>query len=69
MTAKIGFVDNKKDLIGTSGTAWTLSASGTNEYYYNIDDLADESDTVYENRQWYPMPGTNYEIGIKAIIN
>jgi hypothetical protein len=49
MTAKIGYVDNKKDLIGTSGTAWTLSASGTNEYYYNIDDLADESDTVYEN--------------------
>ena len=49
MTAHTGSIGNKKDLIGTSGTAWTLSASGTNEYYYNIDDLADESDTVYEN--------------------
>jgi iron complex outermembrane receptor protein len=26
-------------------------------------------DKVYEIRQWYPMPGINYEIGIKIIIN
>lgn len=26
-------------------------------------------DTKYEERQWYPMPGMNYEIGIKVIIN
>ena len=25
--------------------------------------------TIYEQRQWYPMPQVNYEIGIKAIIN
>jgi outer membrane cobalamin receptor len=26
-------------------------------------------DAVYEVRQWYPMPGINYEIGIKLNIN
>lgn len=49
MTAYTGTIGNKKDLVGTGNDWWTLSGSGTDEYYYNVEDLSAESDTLFED--------------------